>query len=582
MASLGTVREQLFATMTPSQVKVAGIGIVFGACAVTMVASLLLGGGTRGGFLSDAILELLAIPAFLISVASLVELRWSNADIGRRARGAVMFCVVIAFLPLLQLLPLPPWIWTRLPGREGVMAVFDLLGGQRPWMPVSVSPNSTWLGVLSLLPPFAIFFGAIQLGYRERRWLSLVVIAIGVVSAFVGLIQVVQGPTSVLRFFAVTNSEDAVGFFANRNHLAALLYTVLLFAAAWAIDVAFKSGSWTGPRSLEPARIFALTLTFVVFIILIASEAMTRSRAGVVLTIGALAGVLTLASTDRRTSAGATPGRLLLGAIALAIMLIVQFGLYRVLSRFAIDPLDDARIRFARGTIRAALAFTPFGSGVGTFVPVYAMFERPSDTPAGFYANHAHNDILELWLETGLVGVGLLCLFLIWLGFRFVKLWWRPIADMNGLDLSLARAALMIIGLLFVHSFVDYPLRTGAIMAIFAFSCALLIEPLTVAGSARGAPPGAAMGTPRRKELETSHAMATAPGPDPRPSRGLSQRMSAAPSLAKPPNQPRRPTGRWGDDVDWPEAWREPGIAQNATGEQVRSSSAKNAIGKKT
>src|SRR5262249_7719605 len=153
--------------------------------------------------------------------------------------------------------------------------------------------------------------------YQERRRLSLVVIAVGIVSAFVGLTQVSQGPTSRLRFFAFTNDAEAVGFFANRNHFAAFLYTVLLFTAAWAADIAFKTGSWSDLRR-KPARIVAPTVAFLVLIVLIVTEAMARSRAGLVLTIAALAGVFTLAAADRRNPSGARPSKLLLGATIFA------------------------------------------------------------------------------------------------------------------------------------------------------------------------------------------------------------------------------------------------------------------------
>ena len=64
------------------------------------------------------------------------------------------------------------------------MSVFSLVGDHAPWMPISVAPDATWISFLSLLPPMAIFVSAIQLSYRERRWLSLIVIAIGVLSVF--------------------------------------------------------------------------------------------------------------------------------------------------------------------------------------------------------------------------------------------------------------------------------------------------------------------------------------------------------------------------------------------------------------
>ncbi len=557
MASLGTFREQSLGSIlsgllpTLARERSPGLpGLMVICCASMIVFSLLLGGGTRGGFLSDVILELFSIPAFLFALSSLIDLPWRRMEKTDRAHWVLAFCCLIMLVPLIQLIPLPPPMWTRLPGREAVAAVFDLLGGRRPWMPISVAPNATWMSVLSLLPPMAIFLGVVQLGYRERRALTLVILAVGVVSVFVGLTQVAQGPTSPLRFFTITNDTEAVGFFANRNHFAALLYAVLLFAAAWAIDIAFKSGPLTDIRSFEPARIIALTAIFMVLIVLIAGEAMARSRAGIVLTIVALAGVFAMAFADRRNASGLTPSKLLLGATILAVILVVQFGLYRILDRFAVDPLEDARIPFAHNTIEAAKAFMPLGAGLGTFVPVYAMFEKPSDTFANIYANHAHNDILELWLETGVVGPILVGLLVIWAGLSAARLWRRPPANASELDRSLIRAATMAIGLLIVHSFVDYPLRTGAMMAVFAFSCALLIEPWGVSADTVQVEAKPRRGGVPRKAAEslarTAVALRTAAGASAVAARGTEVL----------PLPLRQPAERWGEEIDWPEEWR--------------------------
>ena len=56
-----------------------------------------------------------------------------------------------------------------------------------PWQPLSVSPTATWLSTLSLLVPLSIFLATIELNYQERRWLSLIVIAVALVSIFLGL-----------------------------------------------------------------------------------------------------------------------------------------------------------------------------------------------------------------------------------------------------------------------------------------------------------------------------------------------------------------------------------------------------------
>src|SRR5262245_53926758 len=117
---------------------------------ILVVACLVLGGGTRTGFLSDVVIQLLAIPLLLIAlrrVAGLPSLKG--------ARWALVLCLAIALVPVLQLIPLPPSVWTELSGREPAMETFRLLGQELPWMPLSLSPSATWLSALSLLPPIA-------------------------------------------------------------------------------------------------------------------------------------------------------------------------------------------------------------------------------------------------------------------------------------------------------------------------------------------------------------------------------------------------------------------------------------------
>ena len=449
-----------------------GRGRLFWLCAGMLVCSLLLGGGTRRGFLSDAVLELIAIPVLFVSLVEMLEFSFKKQESGQHVGWALALCGAIAFVPFIQLIPLPPWLWTSLPDRERESILLDLIGRGRVWMPISMSPSSTWLSALSLLPSFAIFLSTIQLSYHERRSLSLIIIGIGILSAFVGLIQIAQGPSSSLRLFAITNHMQAVGFFANRNHFAALLYVVLLFATVWAVEVI----SWQEPKGVNSVRVLALTASFLILMLLIAAQAATRSRAGIALTIVALISALGLASVNRRAGVGPTVGKLIVGAATLAVTLAIQFGLYDIVHRFTLDPLLDTRVQFAHDTIEASKAFMPFGAGVGTFVPVYGMFESPKITVANTYANHAHNDILEVWLETGAVGIAVAGLFILWISLKSKVLWQMPV-NTRAIDHSIVKVGIIAIGLLIAHSFVDYPLRTGALGGIFAFACALLVTP---------------------------------------------------------------------------------------------------------
>ena len=111
---------------------------------------------------------------------------------------------------------------------------------------------------------------------------------------------------------------------------------------------------------------------------------------------------------------------------------------------------------------------------------------RSLKMPRTAYVNRAHNDILEVWLETGVLGLALIGLFVIWLVRRSVEIWRSaPASGASQLDWSLVRAATIVPVLIVAHSLVDFPLRTGAMMAVMAFACALLIEPPVGAASRR-------------------------------------------------------------------------------------------------
>ena len=550
------------------------VGVLFYCSALVLAASVMLGGGTRGGFLSDVILQVISVPLIIVALWHL-----ARPGVARGVRWAIVACLLLLLVPLLQLLPLSPRIWSLFPARSEVTTAHALLNAAPTWLPVSVSPHNTWLAVLSLLPPIALFAGVALLGAAERRRLSLVVLAIGVVSVFLGLLQVAQGPASPLRLFAVTNPSEAVGFFANRNHFAALLFCLTLLAAAWAADATWNIETRDPRQRFELAAILPLAVSFIVLVALVAAQTTARSRAGLGLTIVALFGAFALTLPDRfrrrqhRDRSGFS-SRILIGAVVVAVVLGLQFSLYRILDRFDADPLADARLPFARNTIAAAKTFMPLGSGVGSFVPVYAGVEPPQDVLANTFANRAHNDFLESWLETGVVGVALMALFGLWLLVRAFALWRPASSGSRIIDHALPRAAVLVVALLIAHSLVDYPLRTGALMGMFAFASALLLPPPV--GPTATEPDQLAMAGHGRERRPVSEPRFEAPMP-------VSVRQPA--EVAWP--QATRSTEsvvagtsaagasvageRWGKNIEWPEAWRKQPQPTAAVSDRPRS-----------
>ncbi|HEX4761857.1 MAG TPA: O-antigen ligase family protein, partial [Sphingomicrobium sp.] len=110
------------------------------------------------------------------------------------------------------------------------------------------------------------------------------------------------------------------------------------------------------------------------------------------------------------------------------------------------------------------------GSGVGSFPRVYRQYEDHSAVTRTF-ANHAHNDYLEIALEAGIPGLLLLVGFFWWWGSRAVPIWRSAAVDRFAVAASIASAAIL------VHSIVDYPLRTAALSSIMAACLALMARP---------------------------------------------------------------------------------------------------------
>ena len=111
----------------------------------------------------------------------------------------------------------------------------------------------------------------------------------------------------------------------------------------------------------------------------------------------------------------------------------------------------------------------PLGSGLGSFVKVYRLYESP-DTVTNEYVVHAHNDYAELALELGLPGILLILAFLWWWAAAVQAAWRMPAGSAYARAASIASAAVLI------HSLVDFPLRTAAISACFAMCMALLAD----------------------------------------------------------------------------------------------------------
>jgi len=135
------------------------------------------------------------------------------------------------------------------------------------------------------------------------------------------------------------------------------------------------------------------------------------------------------------------------------------------------DIHDPARWLIHRDSIRMFAAHPFLGSGFGSFAAAFPRYRAFYD---GFFINHAHDDYLELVLETGLAGFGVAVWFIVVLyreGLRNL----RP-AKRSPAALTSTAALAGCTGLL-AHSFIDFNLHIPANAALFYVLCAIATAP---------------------------------------------------------------------------------------------------------
>jgi O-antigen ligase len=113
------------------------------------------------------------------------------------------------------------------------------------------------------------------------------------------------------------------------------------------------------------------------------------------------------------------------------------------------------------------------GWGLGTFPVVYPQFRT---FYSNFFVNFAHNDYLQLLVETGLLGFATMIWFLVTLYLRALKKIGNWPGETGG---AMTLACLLGVSGILVHSAVDFNLQIPANAALFYVLCSLAAaEPL--------------------------------------------------------------------------------------------------------
>jgi hypothetical protein len=441
----------------------------FGGIFLLLVSPVMRGGNRYAALI---LLEVLA----LVILAAL----WARRGLAQaHAQRPTPLIMALLLSPLViaavQLVPLPASVWSALPGHEVyAQALANVGAAAAAWRPLSLSPDATVGSLLAGLPIAAAFVLGYAATLRQLRAFLRAVSIMAFAQVMLGLMQISGGEHSPL-FFGVMTYGPPVGTFANRNHFGNY------------IAMALAGYIWLAYGSLRDAKVHRRTLSFgnqhraAIWIagglVLVLGILMSRSRGAAVFGLPmALIGVAVVSLRINGWSRGWWIGAL--AALTLVFGAAALVGFDAVTSRISGGQLASSanfRTELARTSLQGALTFWPWGSGWGTYDTVYPRFQPGAI--AGF-ANHAHEDYVEMLFEGGIFFVVAAAAFL-WLAVGRGRFLLATARAQRTLDRECMAAALCGLGLLglLAHSLVEFNLRIPANAILGALLAGVYLRP---------------------------------------------------------------------------------------------------------
>jgi tetratricopeptide (TPR) repeat protein len=325
---------------------------------------------------------------------------------------------------------LPFWAETQIPA--------DGQAGPSQWSTASFYPSETQHALLMLLSYSVIAVVMAQRLSTEEDCHNLLKL-IGISGVSMAAFAVLQLVTSNDRFFwfyqqPYTGTKEILkGAFTNRNHFAQFL-TLSIGPLIWWTLVGRLTPEAQRPlhrRGLGPAHgnhsrfgnlidVKLLMLMCAVGGVLL-SVMLSLSRGGML--AAGLACIVCLAGLWKSGRVKGSVAMVMVGLSVIVIAGLVVFGHDKVedrvdqLASVDADKIDrlNARRTIWKADIKAIRAFPVMGTGVGSHRHVYPIYMEELADFADISFSHAESSYIHLALETGLAGLGLLSLGLLFL-----------------------------------------------------------------------------------------------------------------------------------------------------------------------
>lgn len=450
------------------------------ASGALLILAFIFGGSSQERGWGTAAVELAALP-------TLVLVGWLALGAPRGHRIALGVAMLVLAGVAAQLLPLPAWFEGGGDVRRPVQEAWGAAGLGLADSRISMAPWATERGLWSLLPATAAFGAGLLLRVRHKVQLSWLVTGVICASLLLGLFLLGAPKDSPLNIYPGFTPRMG-GLLANPNHQGTALVIAFSVVVSWLLGTLDKAQPSSRAGFSRVPMVWRRAGALLLAALLLVAVPLTGSRAMVLIGAGAM---LLLPLTTGWLRSQVRRGR---SALALAIVSAGVLAATSLLSAVAnwmqVDSALESRGALRLATAALAVDAMPAGTGVGAFSPWFDAHLPISLLQHNFF-NHAHNEYVQWWLESGVAGLVWIALLIATMAWAFpraaIRAFRRPEspARLGGAGRTdgipnvvggwLTGAAWLAVAVLLVHSWVDYPLRTPALLTVGAWFAGVLV-----------------------------------------------------------------------------------------------------------
>jgi O-antigen ligase len=290
----------------------------------------------------------------------------------------------------------------------------------------------------------------------QARKLAAIFCVYGAVVAWFALIQGVSSNGKLYWLREPRMGGWIYGPYVNHNHYAGLMEMLV------PIPLVMSLAHFGSPKSRNLAAAAAAVMVGTIFL--------SGSRGGMLAMVTELAILAVVVMKQKHGGRTAISLGLFL---AIAVSLLVWIGGTALSQRIASaapthsELSNDIRMLINRDGLSMFRKRPLLGWGLGTFPVVYPQFRT---FYTNFFVNQAHNDYLQLLVETGLMGFAAMVWFLVMVYKQGIKKIGSWNSEING---AVSLACLLGLSGILVHGAVDFNLQIPANAALFYVLCTI-------------------------------------------------------------------------------------------------------------